>query len=166
MSVLPLSAPLGPDPIAYPGGTVLELNGDFGPAETPALRARLISAVDHADGDLYVDAHGVTGFSDEAMAAFTGARSRAKMHRTRLVVLDGPDGVLAASLRRTGRHFRFPIYPDASSAATALGAERQSGAGHSLEALGVRRQAAEAGNEANPGLANPGLANPDRYQVS
>jgi hypothetical protein len=103
---------------------VLRLDDSYDAEQSSALRLRLVAAVEGAAGDLYLDAHGVTAFPDEALATLTAARSRAKVHRTRIAVLDDDQGVVALGLRRTGRHFRFPLYPDAAAADLALATER------------------------------------------
>lgn len=148
MSVQP--APTTQDPSDYPEPTVLRLTGDLGATTTEDLQNRLTDAVDRAPGDLYLDVHEVTGCTDQALTALTAARSRAKRRRTRLVVLDREDGVVASSLRRTGRHFRMPIHPDAASASEALAAERAV----LRRVIGPARED-QVGPDGQPALANP-----------
>jgi anti-anti-sigma regulatory factor len=151
----PSSAPSGAD---YPDPTVLELAGPFGAEQASALQLKLIDAVGQAPGDLYLDVHGVTAFDDDALNTLTAARSRAKSHRTRIAVLDDPEGVVASGLRRTGRHFRFPIYPDAAAATTAMSAEREA---RDVRSLGLPSPSSGA-DRPNPLTL---VANPDRNLV-
>ena len=155
MSVQP--APITPPAAGYPEPTVLLLTGSLDATSIEALQHRLTTAVDAAPGDLYLDVHGVTSCSDVALTALTAARSRSKRRRTRLVVLDDADGVVARALRRTGRHFRVPIFPDADEASTALAAGRA--------AVG-RVVLAPAGGPGEAGDAAVELANPYRQVVA
>jgi hypothetical protein len=79
----------------------------------------------------------------------------------RIAVLHDHDGVLAAGLRRTGLHFRFPVHPDAAAAAQALAAERDARAERSLAARPARRSPETSTTEPDPGVANPA-----RHQVA
>lgn len=156
----PATAPLPrtSPPSDLPDPTVLVLEGPLGAAQADALRIRLVEAVDAAPGALLLDAHAVTEFSDEAMTALTAARSRAKFRGTRIAVLDSPDGAMTAGLRRTGRHFRFPVHPDAEQATAALAAEWAALQGRSLRLVPALPDA----DDQDPVST---VANPDRNTV-
>jgi anti-anti-sigma regulatory factor len=161
MSSLPLSAAV-PVPAGPIQDRVLVLDGEFGAAELPELRRRLVDALEGSDGDLLIDAHQVTAFEDGAMAALTTARSWAKYHGCRVVFLGDRDGAMAAALRRTGRQFRFPVYPDACTASTRLAADRARRAGRGQLTVG----SAEPGEGASAPGTTPSLANPRRHLVA
>jgi anti-anti-sigma regulatory factor len=116
---------------------VLAASGTIGAAEVPELRTRLLEALDGGDFDLLLDARQVSAFDDAALPALTAGRSRAKHVRRHLVVLDGDGGAVAASLRRSGLRFRFPVYPDASAAHQGLAAQRADLAAHSFGRVAV-----------------------------
>ncbi|NHC46930.1 STAS domain-containing protein [Motilibacter aurantiacus] len=107
-----------------PTGAVLTLSGEVATTDTRQLGAELVDAFDAGGQDLFLDAHGVTGFEDEALAALVVGRARAKAGQHRLVILDVEDGPVAQSLRRTGLLFRFPVFADSGAAAAGLSADR------------------------------------------
>jgi hypothetical protein len=156
MSPLPRSAtvPTRIDPASIP---VVRLAGDYGPLEAADLRQHLLAELERIDGDVFVDARGATGFSDAAMSALSAARVWAERNGYRMSVLDGEDGVVASRLRRTGRHFRLSVYPDARSACQGLSAARKSRAGRVLSPAQPRGSV--------PAPALTALANPGRSQV-
>jgi anti-anti-sigma regulatory factor len=113
---------------------VLTASGTIGVAELPELRTRLLEAIGSGglDFDLLLDARQVSAFDDAALPALTAGRSRAKHLRRHLVVLDGEEGAVSASLRRSGLLFRFPVYADASAAREGLAAQRADLAAHAF----------------------------------
>src|SRR4051794_21246374 len=111
---------------------VLTASGDIGAAELPELRAGLVEGFDGGYSDLLFDGREVTAFDDAALPALTAARSRGKFIRRHLVVLDGDDGAVTASLRRSGLLFRFPVYADAAAAHEGLAADRAEPAARGL----------------------------------
>ncbi len=124
---------------------VLTASGVIGAAELPELRDRLVEAFAGGETDVLLDAHEVSAFDDAALPALTAARSRAKFIRRHLVVLDGEDGAVRASLRRSGLRFRFPVYADAAAAHEGLAADRAE-----LDARGLGRAAASQGRPGRP----------------
>lgn len=106
---------------------IVVVEGAVGAGEVPELLAQLLRAVQDDGGrDVLLDVRGVPSFVDEALAALTAGRSRAKSLRHRIVVLDERDGATSKSLRRSGQIFRFPVYPDVGTASAALAADRAS----------------------------------------
>lgn len=105
---------------------VVTLDGDISAADLDRLRTALVTAVDTvaSDGDLVVDAHGVTAFDDACLTAFVAARSRAKWNRRSLAVLAGVGSPLEASLRRSGHLARIAVHDDAPSARAVFETER------------------------------------------
>jgi anti-anti-sigma regulatory factor len=103
---------------------VLTVTGDVGAADVAELQAALVKAATEGDADVLLDGHGVTSFADSALAALTAGRSRTKSRHHRIAILDGDGGAITASLHRTGRQFRFPVYADASAATLRLSADR------------------------------------------
>jgi anti-anti-sigma regulatory factor len=125
---------------------VLTASGVIGAAELPELRARLVEAFDGGETDVLLDAHEVSAFDDAALPALTAARSRAKFIRRHLVVLDGEDGAVSASLRRSGLRFRFPVYAGAAEAHQGLAAGRAELDARGLGATHPSRAAARVGS--------------------
>ena len=125
---------------------VLTASGVIGAAELPELRDRLVEAFAGGETDVLLDAHEVSAFDDAALPALTAARSRAKFIRRHLVVLDGEDGAVRASLRRSGLLFRFPVYADAAAAHEGLAADRAE-----LDARGLGRAAVSQAPLPQPG---------------
>ena len=103
---------------------VLTVTGDVGAADVAELQAALVKAATEGDADVLLDGHGVTSFADSALAALTAGRSRSKSRHHRIAILDRDGGAITASLHRTGRQFRFPVYADASAATRRLSADR------------------------------------------
>lgn len=103
---------------------VLTVTGDVGAADVAELQAALVKAASEGDADVLLDGHGLTSFADSALAALTAGRSRTKSRHHRIAILDDDGGAITASLHRTGRQFRFPVYADASAATLRLSADR------------------------------------------
>jgi anti-anti-sigma regulatory factor len=103
---------------------VLTVSGVVDDTETPELQTQLLDVLEHADGDIVMDACHVEAIGDPALVALTAARSRAKHLRHRVVVVDRPDGAMTAALRRTGLLFRFPVFAELADADEGLQADK------------------------------------------
>ncbi|WP_432482977.1 hypothetical protein [Kineococcus esterisolvens] len=79
---------------------------------------------DGSDGDVLLEAHGITEFDDGALQALASVRSRAKHLHRGFAVLDDRDGATARSLRRSGHIFRIPVHADADAARSAMSGDR------------------------------------------
>ena len=104
---------------------VVVVSGAVGRADAARLEDCLVLAASEGEADVLLDARGITAFDDAASSALTATRSRARSRHHRVAVLDRPGGAVSASLQRTGRQFRFPVYADASAAELAMAADRQ-----------------------------------------
>jgi anti-anti-sigma regulatory factor len=104
---------------------VVVVSGAVASTDAARLEACLVLAASDGEADVLLDARGVTAFDDLANSALTATRSRARSRHHRVAVLDRPGGAVSASLQRTGRQFRFPVYADASAAELAMAADRQ-----------------------------------------
>ncbi len=157
-----------------PTHTVVTAAGRFTDAETVELRRRLVDAVGRSTGDVVVDVRAVTSFDDGCLAAFTGARSRAKFLRRRLAVVDADGGAVSLALRRSGLHARIGSYPDVDAARAGLVEGRAARARLTLH-LGTLDEALDEGRGAPSdesrarrpaGERTPALANPVRHVVA
>jgi len=116
---------------------VVVVSGAVGRTDAAQLEACLMLAASEGEADVLLDARGVTAFDDAASSALTASRSRARSRRHRIAVLDSADGAVSASLQRTGRQFRFPVYADVTAAEQGLAADREA-----LARLGVTHRPA------------------------
>lgn len=121
--------------------SVLAVTGPVDAVDVPLLNDRILATLDQNQGDVLLDMREADPVSDVLMRALTGARSRAKHLRHRIVVVDTLDGATARSLRRHGMHFRIPIYLDLPAASAGLHADRTA---RTRLTLGGRAQPAEA----------------------
>ena len=103
---------------------IVTVEGSVSAAQAEELRVHLFEALSRSDTDVVLDAREATAFDDAALTALTAARSRARFHQHRIVVVDREGGPLSASLHRTGLLFRFLVYPDPAAAAAGLQADR------------------------------------------
>jgi anti-anti-sigma regulatory factor len=122
---------------------VLTVTGDVGAADVSELEVGLVEAATEGNADLILDARGVTSFADSALAALTAGRSRTKSRHHRIAILDADGGAITASLHRTGRQFRFPVYADVQAAQRGLSADR-----NALSRLGGIGDTARSGDSA------------------
>lgn len=159
---------------------VITLSGDIRPSDVASLRHALVDAVDGTSTDLLIDARTVTAFDERGLTALTAARTRAKFRRRGIVVLDAEGGPVEAALRRSGHLLRLPVYPDLTTARSALASRRSVRARLSL--VRAEHAAAVAGRETEPaeGAAvddpitaassavphAPALANPGRRVIA
>lgn len=121
--------------------SVLAVTGPVEAVDVPLLNDRILATLDQNQGDVLLDMRQADPVSDVLMTALNGARSRAKLLRHRIVVVDTLDGATARSLRSHGMHFRIPIYLDLPTASAGLHADRTA---RTRLPLGDRVQPAEA----------------------
>jgi len=100
--------------------SVVTVTGEVSAPDVPEFRRRLVEVLDAHLKDVVIDMRQVVHVDAGLFVALQQARSRAKTHRCRLVVVDPADGVTARGLQQRGMHQRIPFYDDCDAAVAAL----------------------------------------------
>jgi anti-anti-sigma regulatory factor len=111
--------------IAYATESVMTVSGIVDDVAVGELRRQLVGLLDERRADIVLDMRDVPEVHDDLIAALVVARSRAKHLRSHLVVVDHAEGATSAALRRSGMHFRIPLYLDCVSASLGLAGNRE-----------------------------------------